>query len=359
MRASVHGVRSWRPAPGSPDKHRLDPTHPAPAIPIGAPSPGHGLSSRLFPAVLMSVTALFWIPALIWASTWHVILYQLGEVPPLNSVAYRFMVAAALMAALTRWQGHSLKLPLRWHLPLAVVGCIQFGLNYCSTYESERHLPSGLVAVLFSLMVFGNAAAGAVFFRQPFTRRFFLASLVAVSGVVMVFWPEIAGVQARPGLAQGLMFGGAAVVAAVVGNVLTLMLTRRGLPLMPVLSWAMLYGSLSLLLFSVLSGTGLHVSAKPSYWLSLLYLAVMGSTLAFWFYFRLAQSQGAGKAAMVSVIVPVIALGVSAVLENWQPTWMAGVGMLLAVGGVLWATRPAPAAPAASSGPDTEAGHGD
>ena len=35
------------------------------------------------------------------------------------------------------------------------------------------------------------------------------------------------------------------------------------------------------------------------------------------------------------------------------------VGMLLAVGGVLWATRPAPAASAATSGPDTEAGHGD
>ena len=43
---------------------------------------------------------LFLAPVAIWASTWHVILYQLGEVPPLNSVAYRFMVAAALMAAL-------------------------------------------------------------------------------------------------------------------------------------------------------------------------------------------------------------------------------------------------------------------
>jgi hypothetical protein len=38
----------------------------------------------------MSDRLLFWAPTLIWATTWHVILYQLGTVPSVNSVAYRF-----------------------------------------------------------------------------------------------------------------------------------------------------------------------------------------------------------------------------------------------------------------------------
>ncbi len=48
---------------------------------------------------------LFWGPTLIWASTWHVILYQLDSgVPVFNSVAWRFGLAALLLAALARGQ---------------------------------------------------------------------------------------------------------------------------------------------------------------------------------------------------------------------------------------------------------------
>ena len=283
---------------------------------------------------------LFWIPTLIWASTWHVILYQLASpVPVLNSVAWRFALAALLLVALARWRGESLGLPASAHLLMAATGIVQYSGNYWSVYEAERHIPSGLVAVLFSLMVFGNALSGRLFFGQTVTRRFLLASSGGVLGVVLIFWPEIAATGARPTAALGLGLGLLAVLCACIGNVLTLTLTRRQLPLVPILAWSMGYGALFLLALSLGSGAGLQFDTRPAYLLSLLYLAVFGSVLAFVLYFKLAQAQGPARAALTGVVIPVIALLISAVFEGWQPTAMSLAGMGLSLASLYIATR--------------------
>lgn len=285
---------------------------------------------------------LFWGPTLIWASTWHVILYQLASgVPVLNSVGWRFGLAALMLAGFARWQKLSLRLPLGAHGLMLATGIVQYSGNYFSVYEAERHIPTGLVAVLFCLMVFGNALSGRVFFGQRVTARFLGASVGAVAGVVMIFWPEIASTGSRPTAAYGLVLGLCAVLAACVGNVLTLTLTRRGLALVPVLAWSMGYGSLFLLTTSVVTGQGLTFSWTPSYVLSLLYLAVLGSVVAFVLYFKLAQRQGTARAALTGVVIPVIALGISALFEGWRPTMLALAGMVLCLGSIYVATRPA------------------
>ncbi|MCX2864377.1 DMT family transporter [Paucibacter sp. PLA-PC-4] len=283
---------------------------------------------------------LFWIPTLIWASTWHVILYQLASpVPVLNSVAWRFALAALLLVGLARWRGESLRLPASAHLLMAATGIVQYSGNYWSVYEAERHIPSGLVAVLFSLMVFGNALSGRLFFGQSVTRRFLLASSGGVLGVVLIFWPEIAATGARPTAALGLGLGLLAVLCACIGNVLTLTLTRRQLPLVPILAWSMGYGALFLLALSLGSGAGLQFDTRPAYLLSLLYLAVFGSVVAFVLYFKLAQAQGPARAALTGVVIPVIALLISAVFEGWRPTAMSLAGMGLSLVSLYFATR--------------------
>lgn len=290
---------------------------------------------------------LFLAPTLIWASTWHVILYQLASpVAPLNSVGWRFALAALLLTAWARQQGQSLRLSRPHHLLLLAAGVVQYGGNYWAVYEAERHIPSGLVAVLFALMVFGNALGAWWAFGQKSSRRFLLTALGGVVGVALVFWPEIAHTGARPNAAWGLGVGLFAVLAACVGNVLTLTLTRRGLPLLPILAWSMGYGALFLLVTALLSGSGLQMDWRPSYLLSLLYLSVFGSAVAFVLYFKLATRQGPARAALMGVVIPVIALTASALLEGWQFTPLAGLGMLLCVGSVAWAQRESQRAPA-------------
>lgn len=284
---------------------------------------------------------LFLAPVAIWASTWHVILYQLGStVPVLTSVGWRFLLAALMLAALARRQGASLKLPPRAHGFALATGVIQYAGNYWAVYEAERYVPSGLVAVLFCLMVFMNALVAWLLWRQPVSRRFLAASSGAVLGVALIFWPEIAATGARPDAALGLSLSFFAVVAAVIGGFFTMALTRCGLPLLPVLGWSMGYGAAFLLALSLATGHGLRFDTAWPYVGSLVYLAAFGSVIAFTLYYKLAERRGPAQAALVGVLVPVIALMVSAALEGWQATPLALAGMGLCLVSLVVATRP-------------------
>lgn len=283
---------------------------------------------------------LFWVPTLIWASTWHVILYQLAETPPLHSVGWRFLLAGTVLLVVAAVRGDAWRLPARWHGWLLLTGVVQYSINYWGVYEAEQYVPSGLVAVLFSLMVFGNAASGALLFKQPVTPRFLIAAMVGVLGVVLIFWPEVLATHARPQAARGLAIGLLAVAMACAGNALTLSLTRRGVPLIPMLGWSMVYGALALLAVAAATSGLNQFGRSGAWWISLLYLTLFGTVIAFFVYFRYAQRVGPARAAMTGVMIPPIALAISVLLEGWRPSALSIVGVALCLGSVYAATRP-------------------
>ena len=291
----------------------------------------------------MSDRFLFWMPTLIWATTWHVILYEIGEVPALYSVAMRFALAAVMLFAIAGWRGESLHVSKNVHPWLALTGALQYGLNYVGTYESERYLPSGLVAVLFSLMIFTNAIGGALFLAQPIARRIAIGGCMGVTGVALIFWPDITAAGANPNAWLGIGLGLMAVTFASLGNILTLRISREGMALVPLLAWSMAYGAVVVLLIAWVSGVRFVADPRPSYWIAMIYLSAFGSVAAFLLYFKLAQRQGPARAGLMGMVIPVIALGVSAVLEDWRPTPIAGLGIALCLGGLWSATRRAAA----------------
>jgi drug/metabolite transporter (DMT)-like permease len=296
----------------------------------------------------LSDRTLFWVPTLIWATTWHAILYQLGETSALHSVAFRFGLASVMLFAIAHWRGEAVRLPKSVHAWLLLTGAVQYGLNYLCTYESERHLASGLVAVLFSLMIFTNAIGGSLFFGQHMTRRFWLSGAVGVVGIALIFWPDIVAARGDASVLFGVALALTAVTLASTGNMLTLRLTRQGTPLVPLLAWSMGYGAVTLMAIAMALQVEFHLDVRPGYWVSLFYLSGLGSVAAFLLYFKLAQRQGPGRAALTGLVIPVIALLVSAALEGWRPTPLSTAGIALCLVGLWGATRPAAAAPTAA-----------
>jgi drug/metabolite transporter (DMT)-like permease len=254
-------------------------------------------------------------------------------------VGWRFLLAGAVLLGVAIVRGERWRLEPRWHAWLVLAGVVQYSINYWGVYEAERHIPSGLVAVLFSLMVFGNALSGWWLFKQPVTRRFLVAACFGVLGVVLIFWPEVVATGARPNAALGLGVGLLAVVMACTGNALTLSLTRRGVPLVPLLGWGMTYGALALLAVAAAQGSLGAIGHSPAWWGSLAYLALFGTVIAFFVYFRLAQRVGPARAAMTGVMIPPIALAISAALEGWRPSALSLAGVALCLGSVFVATR--------------------
>ena len=142
-----------------------------------------------------SASALFFAITLIWGSTWLAITFQLGMVAPAVSVAYRFALAALLLAFWCRATGHKLAFSRRDHTFLFAQGVLLFGANYVAIYEAERYLTSGLVAVLFSTIVFLNPIAMRLAYGERIAPQTIVAATLGVAGVTLLFSRELLTAQ--------------------------------------------------------------------------------------------------------------------------------------------------------------------
>jgi drug/metabolite transporter (DMT)-like permease len=285
-----------------------------------------------------SIIIPFAIFTIIWGTTWIVIRDQLGSVPAQWSITYRFLIAATAMAMLARWKGESLRLSSAGLLAAAALGFLQFVVNFNAVYLAEHHITSGLVATVFALLLIPNSLlAWAVLGQRP-SGRFAIGSTIAVAGIVMLFAHELSEHPARSSaitLGIGLtligMFGASA------ANVFQALERVKRFPLFTLLTWAMLFGALidGAIAFAV-AGPPV-IETRPGYWFGLVYLALFASALAFSLYLPVVRKIGPGRAAYSSVLVPIIAMGLSTIFEDYRWTTLAIAGGLLAIGGMLLA----------------------
>ncbi len=300
----------------------------------------------------LSVASPFAIFTAIWGSTWIVIRGQLGVVPPQWSVTYRFVIAAVAMAVVAAAKGDSLRLGRKGLIAAGFLGLTQFCINFNAVYLAERHITSGVVATVFALLLIPSSLLGWALLDHRPTRRFVWSSLVAVSGIVLLFVHELRAHQASAGQVVagiGLTFFG--MLGASLANVVQARPEIRRFPLFSMLAWSMAAGALidGAIAFAM---TGPPVfDARPGYWAGLLYLATLASVLTFSLYYPVVRKIGPAKAAYSSVIIPIIAMGFSTWLEDYRWTVLTIAGAALALGGMLGALsrgRPAVAAPDAA-----------
>src|SRR5690348_12317202 len=181
-------------------------------------------------AMRRTAAGLFAVVSAIWGSTWLAIRYQLTDVADEVSVAYRFALAAAVLAVWCLVTGRSLRFSRRDHAYLAAVGVTLFGLNYVGVYWAERLVTSGLVAVLFSTIVFLNPIGMRLFFGAPLTVRTFVAATLGVAGVALLFLPELTQAGGGWAAASGIAIGLGATVIASGGNLIAQRNQRAGIP---------------------------------------------------------------------------------------------------------------------------------
>jgi drug/metabolite transporter (DMT)-like permease len=288
----------------------------------------------------MSNLGLYTVAVLIWGSTWLVIKFQLGVVSPVVSVAWRFALAAVMLLAYSALRRRPLIFSARDHLWIALQGILMFGLNYVGVYLAEQDLTSGLVAVVFSIVVAMNAVGMRVFFSQPIRATTVVAAFIGVAGVALVFWPEIHDLSTSAAQLHGLELALAATAIASLGNMVAARIHRRGLPVMQINAWAMLYGAVVVALVALASRQRFSFDASWPYVASLLYLSLFGSALAFGAYLTLMRRIGADRASYTAVAIPVVALLLSSVFEQlrWQFETFTGVALCVA-GNVLMLRR--------------------
>jgi drug/metabolite transporter (DMT)-like permease len=288
----------------------------------------------------VGVIGLFLTATAVWGSTWLAIKYQLGVVAPEWSVAYRFALAAALLALWCAATGRSLRFSARNHFFLGALGVTLFGLNYLCVYWAERYVASGLVAVVFSTIVFMNPIGMRFVFGTPLRARTLLAAALGVAGIALLFLPELTAARSGGATGLGVAFALIGTVIASGGNLVAMRNHDTGIPTFPGTAWGMAYGALTAAIVAIAQGAPLALDTHISYLLSLVYLSVFGSIVAFGAYLTLLKRVGGGPSAFVSVSTPIIALALSTLFEGYRWTWIAALGVVLAVVGNCIALLP-------------------
>ncbi len=316
------------------------------------PSPGcegrcedDALTIAVDPAAPVQTTRLailipFAIVTIIWGSTWIVIRDQLAVVPASWSVSYRFFVGAATMLGYAAWRRDRLPHDARGLAFAAALGLLQFTLNFNFVYRAEQHITSGLVAVVFALLLVPNAVLGRLFLGQHLGRQLLVGSAIAMAGVALLFVHE-ARVAPR-GVMQVLIGCGltlCGVMAASTANIMQGTATARAYPMASTLGVAMLVGASADAAFAWATVGPPVIELRPGYLIGLAYLGVVASAIAFTLYFSLLRVIGAAKAAYSSILVPVIAMLLSTLFEGYRWSAVAAAGAVLAMAGLVVALR--------------------
>jgi len=275
---------------------------------------------------------LFLVPSLIWGSTWLVITFQLGKVPPILSVGYRFFLAGIILFIFCLLYKLKLRFSRRQHLFFALQGVLLFGFNYWLVYLAEQLIPSGLVAVVFSVLIFLNIIFNSILLKNEIKGKVVFGAILGLIGTGIIFAPELEALNFTDKSFLGLTFCVAGVLFSSLGNITSAYNQRHKLPVVQTNAFGMLYGSLIMLAIAMAQGNSFVFDTSWTYLSSLAYLVLFGSIVGFSFYLKLIGNIGPDRAAYSILIIPVIALILSTIFEGYIPsayTW-SGVGLILA-----------------------------
>lgn len=281
----------------------------------------------------MKVLLLYAAVVLIWGSTFAAIPFQLGVVAIEWSVAFRFGIAAVALVIYAALSKRALALPPGTLSVVMLQGVLLFSVNYFFVYYASAYITTGLIAVLFTFIILSNAGFERLFFKVRMDGSFFLAAAFGVAGIACIFWPEVSVLSFEDEAVLGVALTLASVLSASLGNMAAHLNARRNIPLVALNAHAMAFAALFSSCVALGLGRPFAFSTAPDYLLSLFYLSVFGSAVAFGCYLALMRTIGPSRAAYSTVLFPVVALMISTLIEDYVWTPIAGFGMVLALAG--------------------------
>ena len=276
---------------------------------------------------------LYAATVIIWGTTWLGIKLQLGQVDPMVSVLYRFIAAALILMVYCRVANLKMRFHPRDHIFMALQGLMLFSVNYWIIYLASVQLTSGLVAVIFSSIVFMNLVNGTLLMGSPIRLSVVLGGVIGLVGIVIFFWPQISAFSLSDKTALGVLLAATSTFMASLGNIISARHQKYELPVIQTNAYGMAYGAAIMGIVVLVSGKPFDFATTAVYIGSLFYLAVFGTVIAFGCYLKLIGRIGADRAAYATMLFPIVALAISTFYEDYQ--WSAHniMGMLLVLAG--------------------------
>ena len=269
----------------------------------------------------------------IWGTTWFGIKVSLQFVPPIAGAGLRFIIAGLVMYAIAATQRKIVPLrELPWKLVL-VLAAFLFGLNYILTYTAVTHVSSGLTAVIFGVLPFFLFAMGHYMIGERTTVWTWAGAVLAFAGVAVI------SLQAD---VHGSFWYALAAVAAACSSAFANVYAKRHAhnnPLVTLPPSMLIAGIVVCAVGFALEPVDVARAFSLPSWGALLYLAVAGSSIAFFINLWLLARIAAWIVGLSSLIIPVIAVAVGIVFGGESFGGRDVLGAVLVIAGVWLALQ--------------------
>ena len=277
--------------------------------------------------------AVWLLLCLIWGSTWIFIKLGLDDWPPFTFAGMRFLLAAAILWVIVFLRKDSLPRTRRDWLLIVWLGVTSFAVNYGLVFWGENRIPSGLTAVLQAMIpAFGLLLAHYLLPNERITAAKLVGVAIGIAGVAVIFADQmnVAGTSA--------LWGSAAIIvsALVVAYTNVLVKLRCGhLSTAPLVAGQMTFAIVPL--FAVgwfVEGSPLKLRWTLQAAASLVYLAVVGSVIAFLLYYWLVRKIDVTKTMLISLVTPVVALLIGWLVRGESVSWRLALGSAAILSGI-------------------------
>ena len=269
----------------------------------------------------------------IWGSTWLFIKLGLQDLPPLTFAGIRFVIASAILFIWIRIRRLQLPKSRGDWIFLAITGILSFGLNYGLVFWGEQYISSGLAALLqATLPAFGLVIAH---FHLPGERLSWTrigGVILGVLGVGVVFSNQLA-VSGRQALAGCV----ALILSALFAAYANVLVKARKVKMNPVIiaGGQMFFGLMLLLAVGIpLEGNPFNLRWTPMAVIALLYLAVVGSVIAFVLYYWLVLRIDVTKSMLIALVTPVVAVILGMIVLDEEIGWRTLIGGAMILAGI-------------------------
>jgi len=269
----------------------------------------------------------------IWGSTWLFIKLGLADLPPITFAGIRFVISCAILFPLLWLRRLGVpKTRSEWFLVVGT-GIMSFSLNYGLVFWAEQYITSGLAALLQAMLpAFGLILAHIYVPAERITWVKIVGVILGVCGVGVVFSNQLA-ISGRQALAGCV----AMVLSAFFAAYSNVLVKTHGKNLNPAVmaAFQMLFGLVPLLLY----GLAFEGNPRAFRWTTiavfwLLYLAVVGSVIAFLLYYWLLQNMDVTKTMLISLVTPVVAVILGMLVLDEQLSWRTLVGGAMIIAGI-------------------------
>lgn len=281
--------------------------------------------------------AAFILLGLVWGTSFLWIKIAVKEIGPLLLVSLRLLIGILGLLIYVAWTKPKIPFDRQTWFQLTILGLINNAIPYLLISWGEIYIDSAVAAILNSTApLFTMILAHYLLTDDPMTGKRVIALLIGFAGIVVLMERDLHGALDRGVLGQ------LAVLTAAVFYAISSIYARRITSDQPAAVRAivpLIGADILIWMLTPIAEQRIVLPVLPLTWLAIIWLGLMGVSLAYILYFYLLHSVGPTRTVLVTYVFPLVGVILGVLFLGETLDWNLVAGGLMVIGGIVLVNR--------------------